>query len=87
MASVNQQSLREEFATLKAEFERLSAEGKMAAEMREAVLLAVFETSLGSQKHADSAPKQSTVSRGGRHYGRCSLGRPSWCLANQSLAD
>jgi transposase len=34
MASVNKQSLREEFDTLKGEFERLSAAGKMAAESR-----------------------------------------------------
>jgi len=34
MASVNKKSLREEFDTLKAQFERLSAEGKMAAESR-----------------------------------------------------
>lgn len=34
MARVNKQSLREEFDTLKARFERLCAEGKMAAESR-----------------------------------------------------
>ena len=34
MASVNKQSLREEFDALKAEFERLSAAGKMAADSR-----------------------------------------------------
>ncbi len=34
MASVNKQSLREEFDTLKARFEHLCAEGKMAAESR-----------------------------------------------------
>ena len=34
MATVNKQSLREEFDALKAEFERLTANGKMAAESR-----------------------------------------------------
>ncbi|MGB5300416.1 MAG: hypothetical protein WBN48_16985, partial [Thiogranum sp.] len=34
MATVNKQSLREEFGALKAEFERLTANGKMAAESR-----------------------------------------------------
>ena len=34
MASVNKNSLREEFGTLKAQFEHLSADGKMAAESR-----------------------------------------------------
>ena len=45
MASVNKQSLREEFDTLKAEFERLSANGKMAAESRALfqALLMLFE--------------------------------------------
>ena len=45
MASVNKQSLREEFATLKGQFERLSAEGKVNAEIRALVqaLLMLFE--------------------------------------------
>jgi len=34
MASVNKQSLREEFDALKGRFEQLVAEGKMAAESR-----------------------------------------------------
>ena len=34
MATVNKQSLREEFDALKAEFDRLSAGGKMAVESR-----------------------------------------------------
>jgi transposase len=45
MASLNKQSLREEFATLKGQFERLSAEGKVSAEVRALVqaLLMLFE--------------------------------------------
>ena len=34
MATVNKQSLREEFDALKGEFERLCASGKMAADSR-----------------------------------------------------
>ena len=41
MASVNKQSLREEFDTLKARFEHLSDQGKMGSESR-----ALFETML-----------------------------------------
>ena len=45
MATVNKQSLREEFDALKAEFERLTAAGKMAAESRALfqALLMLFE--------------------------------------------
>jgi transposase len=45
MASVNQQLLREEFDTLKARFEQLSADGKMAGESRALfqALLMLFE--------------------------------------------
>ena len=35
MATVNKQSLREEFDALKGEFERLCASGKMAADSRD----------------------------------------------------
>jgi transposase len=76
MASVNQQSLREEFDTLKARFERLCAEGKMAAESRALfqallmlfeLLMAVFmerravKDSRNSSKPSSQTPKDETA--------------------------
>ncbi len=48
MASVNKQSLREEYQTLKEEFERLCAQGKMASESRALfkAMLVLFEGTL-----------------------------------------
>ena len=46
MATVNKQSLRDEFDALKAEFERLSAGGKMAAESR-----ALFKFGVANRLH------------------------------------
>ena len=71
MASVNKQSLREEFDALKAEFERLSANGKMAAESRALfqallmlfeVLLAVFmEKRTAKDNRNSSLPSSQTA--------------------------
>lgn len=83
MASVNKQSLREEFHALKGRFEQLVAEGKMAAEGRALVeallmllqlLMAVFleqhtsKTSTNSSKPSSQTPKdESAISRSGTH--------------------
>jgi transposase len=71
MASVNKQSLREEFDALKAEFERLAANGKMAAESRTLfkamlmlfeVLMAVFmERRTVKDSGNSSLPSSQTV--------------------------
>ena len=81
MARVNKQSLREEFDTLKARFERLCAEEKMAAESRALfqamlmlfeLLMAVFmekrttKDTTNSSKPSSQTPKDDTaVSRSG----------------------
>ena len=72
MASVNKQSLREEFDALKVRFEQLVADGKMAGESRALVealllllrlLMAVFleqhtsKTSTNSSKPSSQTPK------------------------------
>jgi transposase-like protein len=82
VASVNKQSLREEFDALKGRFERLVAEGKMAGESRALVeallmlqlLVAVFleqhtsKTSTNSSKPSSQTPKdESAISRSGTH--------------------
>lgn len=83
MASVNKQSLREEFATLKERFEHLVADGKMAAESRDLfqallmlleLLMAVFmekhtpKTSTNSSKPSSQTPKdESAIGRSGTH--------------------
>jgi transposase len=71
MASVNKQSLREEFDTLKARFERLAADGKMAAESRALfqamlmlfeVLMAVFmEKRTAKDSRNSSLPSSQTA--------------------------
>ena len=76
MASVNKQSLREEFDTLKGRFERLCAEGKMAAESRALfqamlmlfeLLMAVFmekrtaKDTTNSSKPSSQTPKDDTA--------------------------
>ena len=76
MATVNKQSLREEFDTLKATFERLCADGKMAAESRALfqamlmlfeVLVAVFmerhnaKDSSNSSKPSSQTPNDDTA--------------------------
>jgi len=76
MSSVNKQSLREEFDTLKAQFERLCAEGKMAVESRALfqamwmlfeLLMAVFmerctsKDSNNSSKPSSQTPKDDTA--------------------------
>jgi hypothetical protein len=71
MASVNKQSLREEFDALKAEFERLTASGKMAAESRALfqamlmlfeVLMAVFmEKRTAKDNRNSSLPSSQTA--------------------------
>ena len=64
MASVNKRSLREEFDTLKAEFERLTANGKLAAESRALfqamlmlfeVLMAVFMEKRTAKDNSNSS--------------------------------
>ena len=81
MASVNKQSLREEFDALKARFEQLVCDGKMAGETRALVeallmllqlLMAVFmekhtaRTSTNSSKPSSQVPKDDTaLSRAG----------------------
>jgi hypothetical protein len=70
MARVNKQSLREEFDALKAEFERLCAEGKMATEIRALfqgmlmlfeVLMAVFmEKRTAKDNRNSSLPSSQT---------------------------
>ena len=83
MASVNKQSLREEFDALKVRFEQLLAQGKMAGESRALVeallmllrlLMAVFmeqhtsKTSTNSSKPSSQTPKDdSAISRSGTH--------------------
>ena len=76
MASVNQQSLREEFDALKGRFKQLVADGKMAGESRALVeallmllelLMAVFmekhtpKTSANSGKPSSQTPKDETA--------------------------
>ena len=76
MSSVNKQSLREEFNTLKAQFERLCAEGKMASESRALfqamltlfhLLMAVFmervttKDSRNSSKPSSQTPEDDTA--------------------------
>ncbi len=83
MASVNKQSLREEFEALKARFETLCADGKMGADGRALVeallmllelLVAVFlekhtpKTRTNSSKPSSQTPKDETaITRPGRH--------------------
>jgi transposase len=83
MASVNKQSLREEFDALKARFEHLCADGKMAVESRTLfqamlmlleVLMAVFmekhtaKDSANSSKPSSQTPKDETaLTRPGAH--------------------
>ncbi len=83
MASLNKQSLREEFDALKGRFEQLCADGKMADESRALVeallmllqlLMAVFmekhtpKTSTNSSRPSSQTPKDETaVSRAGTH--------------------
>ena len=83
MASVNKQSLREEFDALKGRFEQLVADGKMVAESRALVeallmllrlLMAVFleqhtsKTNTNSSKPSSQTPKdESALSRSGTH--------------------
>ena len=76
MATVNKQSLREEYGTLKAVFERLSSEGKMTAESRALfqamlmlfdLLMAVFmekstkKNNTNSSKPSSQVPKDDTA--------------------------
>ena len=71
MATVNKESLREEFGALKAEFERLSAGGKMAVESRALfkamlmlfeVLMAVFmERRTAKDNSNSSLPSSQTA--------------------------
>lgn len=76
MASVNKESLREEFDTLKSQFERLSATGNMSEEIRTLVrallmlfevLMAVFmekhtaKDSRNSSKPSSQTPKDETA--------------------------
>jgi hypothetical protein len=83
VASVNKQSLREEFDALKGRFEQLVADGKMAGESRALVeallmllqlLMAVFmerhtvKTSANSGRPSSQTAKDETaISRSGRH--------------------
>jgi transposase len=83
VASVNKQSLREEFEALKGRFEQLVADGKMTGESRALVeallmllqlLMAVFmeqhtsKTSTNSSKPSSQTPKDETaISRSGTH--------------------
>jgi transposase len=65
MATVNKQSLREEFDALKAEFVRLGASGKMAAESRALfqALLMLFEVLMAvwMEKHTKKDPTNSSI--------------------------
>jgi transposase-like protein len=83
VASVNKESLREEFGALKGRFTRLSADGKITAESRALVeallmllqvLMAVFmekntpKNSTNSSKPASQTPKDDTaITRSGTH--------------------
>jgi len=83
VASVNKESLREEFGALKGRFTRLSADGKITAESRALVeallmllqvLMAVFmekhtpKNSTNSSKPASQSPKDDTaLTRAGTH--------------------
>jgi len=65
MATVNKQRLREEFDALKAEFERLSASGKMAAESRALfqAMLMLFEVLMAvfMEKHTTKDNSNSSL--------------------------
>ena len=72
MASVNKQSLREEFDALKAQFERLSAAGKMAEESRALfqamlmlfeVLMAVFMEKRTAKDNSNSSLPSSQTTK------------------------
>lgn len=72
MATVNKQSLREEFDTLKGEFERLSAEGKMPVESRALfkallmlfeVLMAVFMEKRTAKDSRNSSKPSSQIDK------------------------
>ena len=72
MATVNKQSLREEFDTLKAEFERLTANGKMASESRALfqamlmlfeVLMAVFMEKRTPKDNSNSSLPSSQTAK------------------------
>jgi len=72
MASVNKQSLREEFDALKAEFERLSAAGKMAVESRALfqamlmlfeVLMALTDSKGRQHRHPTRRQRQGQVTQ------------------------
>ena len=83
MATVNKQSLREEFAALKGRFQQLSADGQMVGESRALVeallmllelLMVVFlekhtaKTSTNSGRPSSQTPKDETaISQPGRH--------------------
>ncbi|MCP5090195.1 MAG: IS66 family transposase [Gammaproteobacteria bacterium] len=64
MANVNKQSLREEFSALKAEFERLSAAGKIASESRALfqAMLMLFEVLMAvfMEKHTTKDSRNSS---------------------------
>ena len=65
MATVNKQSLREEFDALKARFESLCAEGKMSADSRALVdaLLMLFEVLIAvfMEKHTPKSGINSSL--------------------------
>jgi hypothetical protein len=83
MASVNKESLREEFGALKERFTKLSADGKITAESRALIeallmllqlLMAVFmekntpKSSVNSSKPSSQTPKDDTaLSHSGTH--------------------
>ena len=77
MASVNKQSLREEFDTLKARFERLCTDGQMAAESRALfqamlmlfeVLMAVFMERHTTKDNSNSSKPYSDPQGRYRHH-------------------
>jgi hypothetical protein len=65
MASVNKASLREELATLKGQFERLCAEGKVTGETHALVqaLLMLFELLMAvfMEKHTPKSSRNSSL--------------------------
>ncbi len=71
MPTVNKQSLREEFDALKAEFERLSGAGKLAAESRALfqAMLMLFEVLMAvfMEKRGYSGPSLPLIPRQSCH--------------------
>ena len=81
MSSVNRQSLREEFGTLKARFERLCAEGKMGSESR-----ALFQAMLVMLELLMAVFMESRTTQDGKNSSKPSVAL-EMILSGQSYAE